>query len=321
MGCGGSKDEAPPAGAKKAPPTTAEPTLILLKNDDIISGVCSDPGFGADEEDNQDVPLEPCQLADSEGCSLVGLFDGHGEAGREIATMCKEQVVQTFAEQKAQDAPPGDVLNAVFKQLHASMVAAPDVDVSESGASATLAYHDKAGKRLVVANVGDCKAVIGCRREGGCKARQLTEDHYPGNAKERARIQAAGGRVAAKDDVQLGALPTPGARPAHMAEPCTPPCPTPARTTAPPARRRRGGRAARVEGRAGPAGVGQAWPLLLAQHRRLDCQVGRRDGGPFGQGHRPRARGPLCRDRERGRVEGLLATGHCRHGREEVERV
>lgn len=34
----------------------------------------------------------------------------------------------------------------------------------------------------------------------------LTEDHYPGVAAEKARIEAAGGRVGATDDVQLGEL-------------------------------------------------------------------------------------------------------------------
>lgn len=47
------------------------------------------------------------------------------------------------------------------------------------------------GSRLIVANTGDCRALLS--RNGRC--RELTKDHRPTNASERQRIQAAGGFV------------------------------------------------------------------------------------------------------------------------------
>lgn len=59
------------------------------------------------------------------------------------------------------------------------------------GSTACVAAVDFRNRVVVVANVGDSRALL--IRNG--KALPLSEDHKPENAKERNRIQAAGGRV------------------------------------------------------------------------------------------------------------------------------
>ena len=47
------------------------------------------------------------------------------------------------------------------------------------------------GDQLIVANAGDCRAVL-CRRG---KAMELTNDHRPSNPEEALRVRAAGGHI------------------------------------------------------------------------------------------------------------------------------
>jgi len=69
------------------------------------------------------------------------------------------------------------------------------IDVSLSGSTACTAL--KRGRRLLISNVGDSRAVLGRidPATGRMHARDLSEDHKPDGAKERARIEGGGGRV------------------------------------------------------------------------------------------------------------------------------
>jgi serine/threonine protein phosphatase PrpC len=68
-----------------------------------------------------------------------------------------------------------------------------------SGTTATVALLF--GEHLLISHVGDSRAVLCCDEMGG--AIQLTIDHTPYNAKERARVEAAGGHVSV---VQTGGV-------------------------------------------------------------------------------------------------------------------
>ena len=61
--------------------------------------------------------------------------------------------------------------------------------LSDSGTTALAAAV--VGSRLVVANAGDCRAVLS---RAGC-AEDLTTDHRPSSPEERRRVEAAGGVV------------------------------------------------------------------------------------------------------------------------------
>ena len=67
------------------------------------------------------------------------------------------------------------------------------VDATDSGACAVVVWMR--GKELVVANAGDCRAVLGTRHGGQLCSSPLSEDHKVNLPAEQARIEAAGGWV------------------------------------------------------------------------------------------------------------------------------
>lgn len=126
--------------------------------------------------------------------AFYGVFDGHN--GSDAATYLKENLLNfiledvDFSAQGLQKA----VKNAFLKADCA--LAEPESRVDErSGTTALVAMV--LGRSLLVANVGDSRAVLG-KRWG--KAVQLSSDHKPTSSAERSRIESLGGFV---EDIYL----------------------------------------------------------------------------------------------------------------------
>jgi len=64
-----------------------------------------------------------------------------------------------------------------------------------SGSTCTLVYVPCDSDYIIVAHVGDSRAVLGQRQGGKMIATDLSEDHKPNLPKEKERIEKAGGRV------------------------------------------------------------------------------------------------------------------------------
>jgi cGMP-dependent protein kinase 2 len=58
------------------------------------------------------------------------------------------------------------------------------------------------GRSLLVANVGDSRAVLAERVDGGVVARDLSLDQTPYREDERERVKARGARVATLDQIE-----------------------------------------------------------------------------------------------------------------------
>mmetsp|Transcript_37861 Transcript_37861/g.99373 ORF Transcript_37861/g.99373 Transcript_37861/m.99373 type:complete len:344 (+) Transcript_37861:84-1115(+) len=106
---------------------------------------------------------------------LMGSSLGKGDAHRCLETSATAAFVKTDAEflrqAKLREMPDGSTaITCMLQQLPGS-----------SG-----------GRRLLVANLGDSRAVL-VQRNGSAAA--LSDDHKPNRPDERARVQAAGGRV------------------------------------------------------------------------------------------------------------------------------
>uniref|UniRef100_A0A7S4BIT3 PPM-type phosphatase domain-containing protein n=1 Tax=Chrysotila carterae TaxID=13221 RepID=A0A7S4BIT3_CHRCT len=178
--------------------TGGSKSITELKIKSTDSTALSDPGFGADEDENQDVALATTLLPGLSPCYLAGLFDGHGPEGRAVAALIKERILLTLGVSSNTNAA---TLKKCFTELDSACVG---IDV-DSGVSATVLFFDENDRRLIIANVGDTKAVLG-RGIHQPRVLQLSEDHYPAVEQERLRIVEAGGRVAAAVDVQLGEI-------------------------------------------------------------------------------------------------------------------
>ncbi|XP_071696858.1 probable protein phosphatase 2C 2 [Rutidosis leptorrhynchoides] len=120
--------------------------------------------------------------------AFYGVFDGHG--GPEAASYVRNNVRRIFFE-NTQVSQVDDVESSLRKAfLSADLALADDSCISTaSGTTALTALL--LGRRLVVANAGDCRAVV-CRKG---EAINMSEDHRPTNPSERKRVLELGAFV------------------------------------------------------------------------------------------------------------------------------
>lgn len=149
--------------------------------------------FGKGTNENQD-----CFVASTNGSKfLAAVFDGHGEKGKRISEFAKSALSKSLFSHKELQNDPKFALEDAYKETQGQIIRTHGPDAAESGTTAVACYQHR--DRLLVANVGDSRAVLGrCdtgRKGGGLKAVELTSDHKPSRADEKQRILAAGGKV------------------------------------------------------------------------------------------------------------------------------
>lgn len=172
----------------------------------ICSGSCSDIGsktYMEDEHirvDDLSAHLGGAALPTSPS-AFYGVFDGHG--GSEAAAYLRRSAVRLFFEDtdfpSSEAALKGDDCCCFLERaeesvrrsfLQADLELADDDTVGAScGTTALTAMVF--GRHLLVANAGDCRAVL-CRKG---EAVDMSEDHRPSHVAERRRIEKAGGYV------------------------------------------------------------------------------------------------------------------------------
>nr|GMD79175.1 probable protein phosphatase 2C 49 [Ipomoea batatas] len=129
-------------------------------------------------------------------CSFYAVFDGHG--GSAASAYVKDNALRFFFEDAA--LPQASVVDKAFLEelgrshhrafLLADQALADDCSVDAScGTTAITALI--LGKYLVIANAGDCRAVL-CRKGN---AVQISHDHRPSCQFERKRVEALGGLI------------------------------------------------------------------------------------------------------------------------------
>lgn len=141
-------------------------------------------------------------LPHEEGLGIVGVFDGHG--GAEVSDLAPNIFVGLLMEQ-LEGASNQDLVSTLATAVEATdnaLLAGPLGlghalnrtwlhPFSSVGSTCCIAMLDLTGKRIIVSNTGDSRAIL-CR-EG--KAVALSTDHKPEDDVEFARISKAGGRV------------------------------------------------------------------------------------------------------------------------------
>ncbi|MCO5596886.1 hypothetical protein L7F22_050956 [Adiantum nelumboides] len=119
--------------------------------------------------------------------AFFGVFDGHG--GTLAAQFAAENLARHIAAAIENESNDKDSLRSAMQAGYLAMDSEFLGKGLDSGACSISAYVRDG--HLVVANAGDCKAVL-CR-EG--KAEALSNLHRPSNAEERQRIESSGGYV------------------------------------------------------------------------------------------------------------------------------
>jgi serine/threonine protein phosphatase PrpC len=141
----------------------------------------------------EDAHVLASPMAEVPRAHLVAVFDGHrGAAAAQHAAVRLERYV---TEAWPQAAGAGDVLARALRRIDAELVTAwqhsngGGGDASCSGAAALTML--RVGRVLALANLGDCRAVLG----RGDEAVALTRDHSAEDDAERAGAEAAGAAV------------------------------------------------------------------------------------------------------------------------------
>ncbi|KAK9149772.1 hypothetical protein Scep_008529 [Stephania cephalantha] len=120
--------------------------------------------------------------------AFYGVFDGHG--GKHAADFVCNNLLKFIVEDEDFPLEIERVVASAFLQTDSAFAEACSIDADLASGTTALAAL-VVGRYLVVANAGDCRAVLS--RRG--KAVEMSRDHKPACSMERMRIEASGGYV------------------------------------------------------------------------------------------------------------------------------
>jgi protein phosphatase 1L len=144
-------------------------------------GYSSLRGKRASMEDFHDIKLS---IVDDQVVGLFGVFDGHG--GSRAAEYVKKNLFENLLKHHKFVSDTKVAIAESYQQTDQDYLRTESSQNRDAGSTASTAVL--VGDRLLVANVGDSRAVI-CR---GGEAFALSSDHKPNRADERQRIEDAG---------------------------------------------------------------------------------------------------------------------------------
>ncbi|XWS26387.1 hypothetical protein CRYUN_Cryun26dG0027900 [Craigia yunnanensis] len=133
-----------------------------------------------------------------EGGAFCGVFDGHGKNGHLVSNIVRNRLPSLLLSHKnalAKLKTTADDNNFQDQVMDKEIKLQENLDCSTSGTTAVIVVRQ--GEDLVIANLGDSRAVLGTTTENGIKAVQLTTDLKPGLPSEAERIRNCNGRVLA----------------------------------------------------------------------------------------------------------------------------
>ncbi|KAG0473973.1 hypothetical protein HPP92_015830 [Vanilla planifolia] len=124
---------------------------------------------------------------DGEIVGLFGVFDGHG--GARAAEYVKQHLFSNLIKHPKFISDTKSAIAETYNHTDSEFLRSENSQNRDAGSTASTAIL--VGDRLLVANVGDSRAVI-CR---GGNAIAVSRDHKPDQTDERQRIEDAGGFV------------------------------------------------------------------------------------------------------------------------------
>ncbi|KAL2232125.1 probable protein phosphatase 2C 27 [Sesamum indicum] len=118
--------------------------------------------------------------------AFYGVFDGHG--GTDAAWFISNNILNFIVEDSFFPVCLEKAIKSAFLKADYAFADNSSLDIS-SGTTALTAFIS--GRTLIVANAGDCRAVLGKRG----KAIEMSIDHKPNYTSERLRIEKLGGVI------------------------------------------------------------------------------------------------------------------------------
>ncbi|CAI0438609.1 unnamed protein product [Linum tenue] len=156
----------------------------LSQNGKFSYGYASSPGKRSSMEDFYETRIDG---VDGEIVGLFGVFDGHG--GARAAEYVKQNLFSNLINHPKFISDTKSAIADAYNHTDSEFLKSEITQNRDAGSTASTAIL--VGDRLLVANVGDSRAVI-CR---GGNAIAVSRDHKPDQTDERQRIEDAGGFV------------------------------------------------------------------------------------------------------------------------------
>ena len=130
---------------------------------------------------------------------FMGVCDGHGYFGNEISEFIKEnlpmdlnRIIKTHKLDINKD-DLSKVIKNTFLMENNALLRNKQIDSDLSGSTCISVIYTP--KKLIIANVGDSRCVLGSRVEGEWEYTNLSRDHKPSIREEAERIIKSGGRI------------------------------------------------------------------------------------------------------------------------------
>jgi len=130
---------------------------------------------------------------------FMGVCDGHGLFGHEISEYIKENLpmdLNRIIKSKKLDINKDDlskVLIDTFEMENNSLLRNKQIDSDLSGSTCVSVIYTP--QKLIIANLGDSRCVLGKKINSEWKYENLSRDHKPDVKEEADRIRKAGGRI------------------------------------------------------------------------------------------------------------------------------
>ena len=167
-------------------------------------------------KNNQDAfSVKNYKINGDENIDIYIVCDGHGEHGDKISwtvannlpEMIRNHLQKYLDNSSKKVAITQDLIEAGIKQACqlCQNILRKNLEYSFlSGTTQVISviWQDN----LIMANVGDCKAFLATKKGNNTVSKLSTEEHRPNNPKEKSRIIAAGGKVAAQIDEEGNAF-------------------------------------------------------------------------------------------------------------------
>ncbi|KAL8425698.1 hypothetical protein Efla_003076 [Eimeria flavescens] len=142
------------------------------------------------------------------GCTVCCVLDGHGPFGHDVCNVVQRELMRLTTSNPALSSQPRRILQEAILSVHRDLTTNHSnrpLDSKLSGATATIVVYLREQNKLVVAHVGNSRAVL-CKlgkRGSGIRAIDLTADHTPSSITELRRIVKAEYKLDVKRDLFL----------------------------------------------------------------------------------------------------------------------